>query len=135
MPKGSCVCGDWTYEYEGEPAGVAVCYCKPCQKTAGANGSYNFLVPADKFKKLSGKDFLYSREGDSGKPVNYQNCGRCGTIMVADIEAMPGIKLVKAGTVDDADAITKGAPVVELYTRSRPGWCSPWKGADQKETS
>lgn len=23
MPKGSCVCGDWTYEYEGEPAGVA----------------------------------------------------------------------------------------------------------------
>lgn len=137
MPKGSCVCGGWTYEYEGEPAGVvsacillltersltrqAVCHCKPCQKTAGQNGSYNILVPADKFKKLSGTDFLYTRTGDSGKSVNYQNCGTCATVMVADIEAMPGVKLVKGGTLDDTAAIDKAQPGVEIYTKNRPG--------------
>jgi hypothetical protein len=48
MVKGSCVCGDWTFEYEGEPAAVAVCHCIPCRKTAGTNGSVNSIIPSDK---------------------------------------------------------------------------------------
>jgi hypothetical protein len=44
MVKGSCVCGDWTYEYEGEPVAVAVCHCRPCRKTAGSNGSVNSIM-------------------------------------------------------------------------------------------
>lgn len=79
------------------------------------------LVPADKFTKLSGTDLLYSRTGDSGKSVNYSNCGKCATVMVADIEAMPGVKLVKGGTLDDADAIENVKPGLEIYTKNRPG--------------
>lgn len=61
MPKGSCVCGDWTYEFSGEPGTIVrttleipstitdqaqiICHCKPCQKTAGLNGSYEFVIP------------------------------------------------------------------------------------------
>jgi hypothetical protein len=45
MVKGSCVCGDWTYQYEGEPVAVAVCHCRPCRKTAGTNGSVNSIIP------------------------------------------------------------------------------------------
>ncbi|EGP84204.1 unnamed protein product [Zymoseptoria tritici ST99CH_1A5] len=135
MPNGSCVCGDWTYEYSGEPGGVAVCHCKPCQKTAGLNGSYNLIIPEGNFKKLSGSDFKYSRKGDSGKSVNYSNCGKCATVMIADIEAMPGVVLVKGGTLDDESVMAKAEPKVELYTKNRPSWCGAWSGAEQKESA
>ena len=32
MAKGSCMCGQVTYEYEGEPAVTALCHCIDCQK-------------------------------------------------------------------------------------------------------
>lgn len=99
------------------------------------NGSYNIIVPADKFKKLSGKDFEYTRTGDSGKSVNYSNCGRCATVMIADIEAMPGVTLVKAGTLDDSDAIAAAKPGMEMYTKNRPQFCGAWESAAQKEAA
>ncbi|EMF14969.1 uncharacterized protein SEPMUDRAFT_37223 [Sphaerulina musiva SO2202] len=136
MPtKGSCVCGEWTYEYEGEPSGVAICYCIPCRKTAGSNGSYNLMIPLDKFKKLSGTNFLYTRTGDSGKPINYTNCGKCGTIMTADVQALEGVVLVKGGTVDDLTLDAKLAPKVEIYRKTAPEWCTPVAGAALKEVS
>ncbi|KAF7190022.1 hypothetical protein HII31_08353 [Pseudocercospora fuligena] len=134
MPgKGSCVCGQWTYEYEGEPGGVAVCHCIPCRKTAGSNGSFNMIIPQDKFKKLSGNDFLFERVGDSGKKVKYQNCANCATVMVANVEAMPGMLIVKAGTVDDPAEDAKHQPQMEIYRRNAPEWCTPWASAAQKE--
>lgn len=93
------------------------------------------MVPADKYKKLSGTDFKFSRIGDSTKSVNYQNCGNCATVMTADIEAMPGVKLIKGGTLDDADAIAKAKPGMEIYTKNRPEWCGAWQSAEQKEVS
>jgi hypothetical protein len=55
--------------------------------------------------------------------------------MVADIEAMPGVVLLKAGTVDDEDAIKAAEPKMEIYTKNRPEWCAAWGSAEQKETA
>jgi hypothetical protein len=83
MVKGSCVCGDWTYEFDGDAVAIAVCHCRPCRKTAGTNGSVNSIVPNDKveilqdgrgdstlltveqFRQLSGTDRTFVRKGDS----------------------------------------------------------------------
>ncbi|KAF2168316.1 hypothetical protein M409DRAFT_21753 [Zasmidium cellare ATCC 36951] len=135
MAKGSCVCGQWTYEYEGEPAGVAVCHCIPCRKTAGSNGSFNILIPNDKFHKLSGDDFKFERIGDSGKAVKYRNCGNCACVMTANADAMPGVTILKGGTVDDFEEDRKHQPVLEVYTKNRPEWCHGFGGAQQKETT
>ncbi|KAK4631809.1 hypothetical protein CLAFUW4_02930 [Fulvia fulva] len=136
MPaKGSCVCGEWTYEYTGDPAAVAVCHCIPCRKTAGTNGSFNFMIPQDNFKKLSGTDFKYNRLADSGNTVHYRNCGKCGTIIVADTDSMPGIYILKAGTVDDEAEVAKHKPGLEIYRKNAPEWCTPWSCAAQKEVA
>lgn len=87
------------------------------------------------YKKLSGTDFLFTRQGDSGKGVNYFNCGKCATIMLADVEAMPDVYVVKAGTVDDAQEDAKHKPQLEIYRKNAPEWCTPWAGAEQKEVS
>lgn len=55
--------------------------------------------------------------------------------MIADIEAMPGVTLVKAGTIDDADIIAKAEPGLEMYTKNRPSFCGSWKSAEQKESA
>jgi hypothetical protein len=55
--------------------------------------------------------------------------------MVANIEAMPGVVLVKGGTLDDGEAIKAADPKVEIYTKNRPGWCGAWGGAEQKESA
>ncbi|CAK4031124.1 related to DUF636 domain [Lecanosticta acicola] len=134
MPgKGSCVCGQWTYEYEGEPLGVAICHCIPCRKTAGSNGSFNILIPADKYKKLSGTDLKFTRVADSGKDVHYSNCANCATVMMAQADAMPGVNIVKGGTVDDPKEDAKHQPVQEIFRRNAPEWCTPWSCAEQKE--
>ncbi|CAK1361135.1 hypothetical protein CB0940_03463 [Cercospora beticola] len=132
MPtKGSCVCGEWTYEYEGEPAGVSICHCIPCHKVAGSNGSFNLIIPEANFKKTAGKDHLFSRTGDSGKSVNYKNCAKCATVMIADIDVMPGVVLVKGGTVDDPAVDAKNAPQMEIYRKNAAPWCTAWSGVAQ----
>lgn len=94
-----------------------------------------FLTFVLQFKKLSGTNFLYTRTGDSGKPINYTNCGKCGTIMTADVQALEGVVLVKGGTVDDLTLDAKLAPKVEIYRKTAPEWCTPVAGAALKEVS
>ena len=85
------------------------------------------------FKKLSGNDFLFERVGDSGKKVKYQNCANCATVMIANVEAMPGMLIVKAGTVDDPAEDAKHQPQMEIYRKNAPEWCTPWASAAQKD--
>jgi hypothetical protein len=65
MTKGSCACGDWTYEFTGEPIfavsnisnphahllsidteNQGMCHCNWCRKTSGHNGN-TFIVIMD----------------------------------------------------------------------------------------
>lgn len=55
--------------------------------------------------------------------------------MIADIEAMPGVVLVKGGTVDDFAEDAKHAPQQEIYRKNAPEWCTPFSGAEQKQVS
>jgi hypothetical protein len=137
-----------------------VCFCTPCQKTAGPNGSYNLFIKEDKvsrpslsqsdsiiifhqltvpipqLKKLTGKSKPFSRKGDSGKDLNYDLCDTCGTIMWCTIGAWPGVYNIKAGTLDDPEYLEKnGKPLQEIYTRNRPSWCGEFQGAEQKSAA
>ena len=85
------------------------------------------------YKKLSGKDKIFERKGDSGGNLQYVSCDVCPTIMYVDAEAFAGVKIVKGGTVDDRDAREAAKPGLELYTKERHSWCPAWP-CDQKET-
>lgn len=122
-----------------------MCFCKPCQKTAGPNGSVNIIVPNDavrflrgpmrkyrtdmqfkQFKALSGKTEVWSRNGESGKGVHCNFCVTCHTYVTVNIDSMEGLTVVKSGTID-GDAL--GAPpAAEIYTRNRPAWCESKEG-------
>ncbi|MGA0841158.1 MAG: GFA family protein [Pseudomonadales bacterium] len=56
---------------------------------------------------------LYTDRGDSGKAVWRHFCGRCGSPITSRVESMPGVVIVKAGTLDDFKDVK---PAVEVYT-------------------
>lgn len=155
MVNGSCLCGDVKFEYQGEPAmkvrchenvsrmydqanqfKQAACHCLPCRKTSGTTNSYNLMIPSDKYKIISGSLKSFTRKGDSGKNVTYNSCQNCPTVLYVQAEALEGLNIVKAGTVDDEDVFNNlGKPKAEIYTKNRPSWCDAIPGAEQKETS
>ena len=75
-----------------------------------------------------------SRKGDSGKPLDYDLCARCGTIMFCDAAALPGVLIVKSGTLDDRGYEEReGRPTLEIFTRNRPEWCPAWTDVVTRE--
>ncbi|GAB7358971.1 hypothetical protein MBLNU230_g5045t1 [Neophaeotheca triangularis] len=135
MTKGSCLCGALTYTYNtSTPVTPAICHCLPCQKTAGPRGSTNLIIPeADFHPKPTAGLFNYTRKGDSGKSVTYNNCKTCGTIVYVEVEAMPDIRIVKMGTLDDEAEMAKRVPGMEIYTKDRVAWCPHFGEAVEKE--
>ncbi|KAF4551234.1 Hypothetical protein D9617_14g076910 [Elsinoe fawcettii] len=130
MPTGSCVCGDFAYEFTGEPAAKAACHCIPCRKTSGTPASYNLIVPESQFKLIRGIPKRFTRKGDSGKDVTYNNCPICSTLLWVEAEALAGIKIVKMGGLDDKEYMDKlGMPESEIYCKNMWAWEKGWEGA------
>ena len=47
---------------------------------------------------------------------------------------MPGVKIIKMGTLDDTKYIESlGDPELEIYTKHMAGWEKNWPGAQTKE--
>jgi hypothetical protein len=53
--------------------------------------------------------------------------------MVASIEALPGLMVLKGGTVDDPEVLAKNKPATEIYRKNAPEWCTPFAGTVQME--
>ena len=112
------------------------CHCNSCKKSSGTTTSLNFIVPNEQFQTSGNKITPpYTRLGDSGKNVSYNSCANCGGLLYVEAEAMPAIKIVKYGTVDQADVLAENKPAGELYTKVRIPWVRPFEGASQTETA
>ncbi|EMC96679.1 hypothetical protein BAUCODRAFT_108515 [Baudoinia panamericana UAMH 10762] len=137
MPKGSCLCGEYTHEYTGDPLGVAICHCIPCIQTAGPNGSVNSAIKSENYIQTSGTAAKWTRKGESGKNVTYERCQNCGTIMIVHAEAAPGIVIFKTGTVASEDPLAMGAPkpAQEIYNKNRPECYPSISYAEQKDAA
>ncbi|KAL0259542.1 hypothetical protein SLS55_005279 [Diplodia seriata] len=136
MTTGGCLCGNLKYSFDGEPVGVAACHCIPCRRTSNSTHSTNLLVPAPAFKSLGGTPKNWSRTGDSGKPVTSNFCPECGVLCWVTGEAMPGVLIVKAGTLDDLSLVeTKYKPKIEVYCRNKFSWLADVEGAQKFEGS
>ena len=84
MNIGSCLCGDVTWEIDGEILMMTNCHCSMCRKShGGAYGSYISVASAD-FKWLSGEQNIrnYKSSPQGLRPF----CPRCGSLVAA---AMP----------------------------------------------
>jgi hypothetical protein len=123
--QGSCACGAVHYVLKGEPVATAVCHCRHCQKQSGSAFSFNLIVKEADYAQ-TGETKSYVTIGDSGQPSYRHFCPQCGSPIITKVAVMPGMVIVKAGTLDSMEGLQ---PQREIYTDHAAEWLDPVEGA------
>lgn len=115
---GHCLCGQFSYETSSDPVVTAVCHCKNCQRQAGSAFSIIVAVPSASLT-THGTLKTYADNADSGAVVSRQFCPDCGSPIFSLVPGSPGMTFIKAGTLDDTEALK---PQVEVWIKSAQPW-------------
>ena len=111
--EGGCYCGELRYRAEGDPAMKGQCFCRECQYITGGDSALLLGMPAANFSYTKGaaKDF---RRSDLESPVTRQFCATCGTHVASMAPSLPGVVLIKVGSLDEP-AVFEG-PQMAIFT-------------------
>jgi hypothetical protein len=110
---GRCYCGAVRYETKGDPLFKGQCHCRECQYISGGHPNVVMGMPEAGFGYTSGSPKQY-RRADLEKAVTREFCGECGTHILTRAPSVPGVVLLKVGTLDDPSVF--GAPQMAIYT-------------------
>lgn len=125
MPfKGRCLCGAVQYASDGPAAFMGNCYCVDCRRESGAGHITAVAVP-DPTLTVAGDTRQFAKAADSGGQIVNTFCPVCATTLFTRPTALPGLALLRAGTLDDASAV---APQVNMYVTRAPAWDRPAAG-------
>ena len=75
MIKGSCLCGDITFETGAEPQGASMCHCGQCRKQSGGIWSSAYVSEAD--LTITGLVNWFTSSDTARRGV----CPRCGSFL------------------------------------------------------
>jgi hypothetical protein len=122
---GGCLCGAIRYRLDAKPSVTAICHCTHCARQGGSLFSMICGVPDGQFHVTKGEMTVYVDTADSGNKVERKFCNQCGSPIISDVKAMPGMVFVKAGTLDDWRQFK---PTVEVYRSRTAEWFPAFDG-------
>lgn len=109
MNQGSCLCGQVSFQTQGDFDSFFLCHCKFCQKDTGTAHAANLFSTQAKIKWLSGKDKIKTFNLPSTKHAK-SFCSECGSAL--PIEQMQGkLLVVPAGSLDTEILIKPNAHI------------------------
>jgi hypothetical protein len=114
---GSCLCGEVTYEIEGEFDNFYLCHCGRCRKDTGSAHAANLFSSTAKLRWLSGQE--------KSKTFNFRSEGHIKSFCTNCGSALPNIQMdgkllvVPAGSID-SDINIK--PQGHIYYASKANW-------------
>ena len=78
--------------------------------------SYNVKAEQDKVKITKGSPSVFDdNKADCGKAVHRYFCGTCGSHLYSDPDSIPGVRFLKAGSLDDVENVKLAA---EIYVET-----------------
>ena len=99
---GSCLCGEVSYSFnESSVISAHHCHCKDCQKSTGSGKATIVMIPENALQ-MKGEIKIYTVTGTDGSHVTRGFCESCCSPLISYIEEMQGIRLIKAGSLDDS---------------------------------
>ncbi len=116
--KGSCLCGKIRYEITGPFSIFQYCHCSRCRKSSGSAHASSLFVSPDKFKWLSGEEFVGRFEHPTAKFYATNFCKICGSSLPWEIKGGKNI-VVTAGTLDEDPEIK---PSNNIFWDSKAPW-------------
>ncbi|MEQ9693070.1 GFA family protein [Shimia sp. SDUM112013] len=99
MIKGSCLCGDITFETDATPQGASMCHCGQCRKQSGGVWSSAFVAEADLV--ISGAPHWF----EASPTAKRGSCPRCGAFLFWKAHAEDTISF-SLGAVDGPTGLT-----------------------------
>jgi len=122
---GRCLCGAVSYRADADPVFTAICHCKNCQRQTGTAFSLVVGVREEDFE-LDGEPAVFTTAGeDHGGETRRHFCSACGSPLLSTSDALPGIVIVKAGTLDDVSWLQ---PQLEVWGEQAQPWIQPADG-------
>jgi hypothetical protein len=116
--EGGCTCGKVHYRTDAEPIFSGLCHCKTCQKLTGSSFSVVVAVPEPALT-ITGDLKVFDGKGDTGQGTHYSFCPNCGSPIIGVADVMPGVVMIRAGTIDSSSWPT---PTMEIYCDSKMPW-------------
>lgn len=114
--KGSCLCGQVTFDVTGFSDKAAACHCTMCRKFHGA--AFGTLVEVEGLRWLSGELMLKDYVGNNGTVRKF--CNHCGTSLAFLARGASNSELELAiATFDDEIQVKIDA---HIYTDYKASW-------------
>ena len=104
---GGCSCGALRFAATDDPAFKAPCHCRECQYFSGGHPNVVMALPEAGLAYTKGAPKAF-RRSDLDTPVSREFCAACGTQILARAPGLPGMVILKVGTLDDSSLF--GAP-------------------------
>lgn len=116
--SGSCLCGQITYEIEGEAKAFFHCHCQRCRKSTGTGHASNIRVNAGSIQWTRGESLVKSYKVPEAERFKNVFCGQCGSILPRHFPDH-GFVIIPAGTLDSPLEIE---PQGRIFYASRADW-------------
>jgi hypothetical protein len=114
---GSCLCGEVTFEIEGDFEKFYLCHCERCRKDTGSAHAANLFTSTAKLRWLSGQE--------KAKTFNFRSeghikcfCTNCGSAL-PNIQMDGKLLVVPAGSIDSNVDIK---PQGHIYYANKANW-------------
>jgi hypothetical protein len=118
-----CACGAVRFEFDTDPAFVAMCHCLDCKKASGGEAAVWFAVPEEDFTVTAGETRAFHYTADSGAGLDRNACPKCAArLYTSNLESFPKTVFVQLGSLNDPTGI---APQLEMFTKRRLPWVKP----------
>ncbi len=122
--QGRCLCGAVRYTAAAPAVFAGNCYCSDCRRESGTGHITAVAVPSAALN-VSGQTRDFIKPSDSGQSIRNSFCPVCATTLFTHPSGVPGLALLRAGTLDDPSA---AEPKVNMYVASAPDWDRPAGG-------
>jgi hypothetical protein len=116
--RGSCLCGQVTYQVSGEPLGFYHCHCQRCRKMSGTGHASNLRVEANRVDFLTGAELVKSYRVPTAIRFRNDFCLACGSPLPRFFSET-GFVIIPAGTLDSEP---EQQPQARIFYESRAAW-------------
>ena len=116
--SGGCSCGAVRFAIR-DYLWVLMCHCDACKKRTGSAYGLSVMTENNSLAEFVGDTKTFTRTGESGNPVHYEFCPKCGTTVRWQIEIVPNRQVFALGAFDEPSQFTV---VGEMYANEALPW-------------
>lgn len=118
--EGGCRCGAVRYRVAADAMPpVYCCHCQVCQTWSGSAFTEQAVVAEAQIDLIQGEVAIYESVTASGAQSRQRLCGHCHTRLWNTNSARPGMAVIRAGTLDEAEHLV---PRAHIWTKRKQPW-------------